>query len=861
MPSFLTRHGSNRLRKPRKFGDEGATGRTATAGIGGGGRGGGGGAEGKGAEGRGGVGVGKKNGRDSKSSLASLITTSNSNSTNGHSSTSITKLQRSESSKRRFGLNILTRGKNRTDTGQGIVSSQIGDMRHQAAGSRPAVGPEAGSKDGIPPAASAQQQSSAPPVQLVQIPPEGLSKQSNTIPNTNNSSSRVIAPILSLPPSVSPVISSPAEFSTQQQDDSMAATTAMTSVMQRPSFPLTLSVDVLPRHIPQAHLSLPPRIPQLSEFNPSSSSLPAPLPVNDKSDSMLNAVNTSYSPLLSSPVVSNATAISFSRPALIDGSGPRLQIGSSNSLNDTIGTPLGYYITPSQTPTLLDRSDTHFNPRLVPTVVRPGPSTPPLTESSVSLSLSVTKIAVLGTPQNQLQLANTPNIPIPGDQLFNDPPTPTSSNSSQKGRDPNRHVNFPGRNHTSAGSLVSLGANVANHANIYPNPPQQNRFSNNYRLPPGRSRGNHPRPNQPPTRVHPRGRMLIRGPPRPPSPIYTPPPDMNNHIWMPFNSGQLECSVGHKLIPFRNKQHSILCAVCRSMDFEGRGEPVKRSYYCSWCAVRMCGDCKEELGLCQGRLGELWDRTAEKRDKNMAMVKDGRLREMIKNLTLGERKLTDESSGSGSAATTNSVDERGQEKTSQRMPGVNAVGFPFPGQETPPRGDPQQQLVVVQPQQSRTQQPRRPETQQPQQSRTQQPRRSETQQPQQSRALLSQPRISQMPSDGERVPRQPRQSSQGPPLPEKPSSYLPASRQATSLDLSNSKPPTRLPPQIPQLTPAETERYRLVSVPSNQKPPQSSTVVLVGEKRKDVGTIAASLKGSVTKKRNWFRSFGKKKEV
>ncbi|KAL0638006.1 hypothetical protein Q9L58_002941 [Maublancomyces gigas] len=101
----------------------------------------------------------------------------------------------------------------------------------------------------------------------------------------------------------------------------------------------------------------------------------------------------------------------------------------------------------------------------------------------------------------------------------------------------------------------------------------------------------------------------------------------------------------------------------------------------------------------------------------MAMVKDGRLREMIKNLTLGERKLTDESSGSGSAATTNSVDERGQEKTSQRMPGVNA------------------------------------------------------------------------------------------------------------------------------------------------KPPQSSTVVLVGEKRKDVGTIAASLKGSVTKKRNWFRSFGKKKEV
>lgn len=833
MPSFLSRHGSNRLRKPRKTGDEGATGRTgagAGAGTGGGGWGGGGGG--------GGGGIGNA-GRDPKSSLVLFTAVSNSSSSNSHSSASVNKLQRSESSKRRFGFNtILTRGKNRNDIGQGIVSSKIGDMRHQAAGSRAAAGePGAGSKDGILPAASQQQQPSAPIVQLVRTPPpEKSPSPPNTTSNTNNSPTRAIAPVLSLPPAVSPVISSPAEFSSQPQDHSMAATATMTSVMQQPSRPsLSLALSV-----PQAP-SFSSNIPQRSGF---SSSFPLP-PPHDKSAPMLNTIDT-YSPLLSSPVVANATAISFSRPALVDG---RLQIGHHGTLSDTtIGTPLGYYITPSQTPTLVDRPDTHFSPRPVPTVMRPGPSTPPLTESSVSLSLSVAKIALPTAPETHLQLANIPSIPIsiPGDRLFNNgPPTPTSSDSSQKDRDPNRHVNFLQENGTPTSSIRSIGGGGGSAGNMYPNPPpQQYRFSNRP-PPPGRPRGNHPRPNQPPLRGHPR-RMPVRGPPRPPSPIYMPPPDMKNHIWMPFKSDQLECSMGHSLVPFRNKQHSIPCTVCRSIEFEGRGEPVKRSYYCAWCAVRMCGGCKEELGVCQGRLAELWDRTEEKRNKNMTMIKDGTRPKKQEKVAPEERNSNNESLEPGWAGP---VDEQARGKTSQRIiSSADVGGLPFPGQRTPPRGQPQRQLVIPQPQQSI---PR------PQQS-IPQPQQSYTQQPQQLGApQAQQSRVYQIPSDGERVPQQPRQSSRGPPLPEKPGGYLPTTRQTAPLNIF----PTRLPQPVPQLTPEETQKYRLVSVPTVQKPPQSSTVVLVGEKQKESGTFPASLKGSVTKKRNWFRGFGKKKEV
>lgn len=817
----------------------------------------------------GGVGVGNAR-RDPKSSLVLFTAVSNSSSANSHSSASVNKLQRSESSKRRFGFStILTRGKNRTDIGQGIVSSKIGDMRHQTAGSRPAAGePGAGSKDGILPVASQQQQPSAPIVQPVQNTPEKSLSPPNTTYNTNNSPTRVIAPVLSLRPAVSPVISSPAEFSSQPQNHSMAATATMTSVMQRPSLSLALSVPQAP--------PFPSNISQRSGFN-SSFPLPPSLPDNDKSASMLNTIDT-YSPLLSSPVVANATAISFSRPALVDG---RLHIGHHGTLNNTIDTPLGYYITPSQTPTLVDRPDTHFSPRPVPTVMRPGPSTPPLTESSVSLSLSVAKIALPTAPENHLQLANIPSIPIPipGDRPFNNgPPTPTSSDSSQKDRDPNRHVNFLQENGTPTSSIRSVGGG-GNAGNMYPNPsPQPNRFNNR---PPGRPRGNHPRPNQPPLRGHPR-RMPIRGPPRPPSPIYMPPPDMKDHIWMPFKSNQLECSMGHSLVPFRNKQHSIPCTVCRSIEFEGRGEPVKRSYYCAWCAVRMCGGCKEELGICQGKLAELWDRTEEKRSKNMVMIKDGTRPTKIEKVAPEVQNSNNESFEPGWTATTGPVDEQAQGKISQKILGVDMEGPPFPGQRTPPRGQPQRQLVIPQPQQSISQPQQsipRPQQSiyqaqqsiyQPQQSiyqsqqsiyqpqksipRPQQsiprPQQSYTQQPQQSR-------VYQTPSDGERVPQQPRQSSQGPPLPEKPGSYLPVSRQTAPLNIF----PARLPQQVPQLTPAETQKYRLVSVPTDQKPPQSSTVVLVGEKPKDSGTFPASLKGSVTKKRNWFRNFGKKKEV
>jgi len=67
---------------------------------------------------------------------------------------------------------------------------------------------------------------------------------------------------------------------------------------------------------------------------------------------------------------------------------------------------------------------------------------------------------------------------------------------------------------------------------------------------------------------------------------------------------------------------------------------------------------------------------------------------------------------------------------------------------------------------------------------------------------------------------------------------------------------------VPQLTLEETQKYRLLTVPSNQKPRSSGTVVLIGEKQKEPSIVAASLKGSVTKKkRNWLRGFGKKKDV
>lgn len=836
MPSFLSRHGSKRLKKPRKTGDQETTQRAGIARIGG----------------KGGA------GGDSKSSLVSFIPVPNSSS---HSSTSLNKLRRSESSKRRFGLNnILTRGKNRTDTGQGAVSSKVGDMRHRTAGSRPAGELEAGSKDGILPATSAQ--ASAAAIQLVRTPPETLSKPANTTLDTNNSPTQTITPTISLPRPVSPIIFSPAELGFQQQDDSMATTGTMTSVMQQPGrrlLSLTLAVDDLPLHVPQTSSSLLSGIPQISRFD---SSLPSGLlPDNGRPTSVPNDVDMSYFPL-SSPVVSNATAISFSRPALVDSSGPLLRIMPTGALNDTIGTPLGYYITPSQTPTL-DRSDAFFKPSPVPTVVRPGPSTPPLTESSISLSLSVTKVTTEPTaPQNRLHLANNSSVPIPGDRpLNNGPPTPTSSISSQKEKDPNRRVNFVGTS-TPTSSIRSVRSNAGNVGNMYPNPPQQNRL-NNYRPPPGR-----PRPGQPPLHGQPRRKILARAPPRPPSPIYTLPPDMKRHVWQPLKPSQLECSVGHILVPFRNKQHSILCTVCRSMEFEGRGEPVKRSFYCSWCAVRMCGGCKAELGVCKGGLTELWDRTEEKRDQNMAMVRDGnRWKKDVAMINDGSRQEKGEdaaSKGQGSNresfglkldASTSPVGEQGRGKMLQRIPGVDARGPQFPVQGTPPQVQPQRQLAIPQPQQYKApqlQQSRAPQPQRPEALRQQ---RLGPPQPQQ----LTPP---QMPSYRGRVPQQPPQlSNRGPPLPQKPYNYLPAPTQVAPLDFLSFNPPTRLPPPVPQLTPAETERYRPVTVPSNQKPPQSSTVVPVDVKRKEASTFAASLKGSITKKRNWFRSFGKKKEV
>lgn len=853
MPSFLTRHGSNRLRKVKKTGDEGAAGRTESGGLGAGGTGG-----------------------DPKSSLISFITVSN----NSDSATgSLNKIQRSESFKRRFGLNhILTRGKNRTGTGQGIVSSQVGDIIHRPAGPGPGeLG--VGSKYGAFPTTSAQQQSS--PINIVGTTTATFGASSRPSsrklhkerPNPNNSPTRVIAPAI-VPPAVSPVLSSPAEFSSQQQQDGMAATATMTSVMQQPkrrSFSLTLTVDELPRHITQASSSPPP---QASRYNSYTTSSASP-PTNENYSPMTNSASDPYSPLLASPVISKATSVGFSRPALVGNSEGLPQASASNSLNPTssvelrgtIRTPVGYYITPSQTPTLLDRSDPGFNRPTAPTVVRPGPSTPPLTEQALVVSTAVAKVT---NPTSHAQEGGPS-----GDRSFdNGPPTPASSNSSQKEKDPNRRVNFAEEASIPTG-VVALRNNVG-----YYNPPQQNRFGN-YRPPPGgrqfSNQSQHHGFNPPPFRGPPRGRLLLRGPPRPPSPIYVSPPSMKDHVWPPLKASQLGCSVGHSMIPFKNKQHSIVCTVCRAMEFEGRGEPVKRSFYCSWCAVRMCGDCKEELmEVCRGSLTELWDRTEEKREINTTLIKEGKIMEKRNSLPPVEQRNSESSELRWDAAT-DPVGDRNRSRTPQGILDTNTEDNALPVQRTPLRERPQHQTMIPQPQRSRTPPPKQllaPPPQQStalqmQQSRTPRPQQPGARRPQQLRAPQSQSRTPQRPDMGRqhsRTPQpfdqqqQPRQSNHGPPPPGNPNEYM--SRQATPLSVLPSASRSSYPPSMPQLTPAETERYRLVTVPSNQKTPSSGTVVLVGEKQKEPSVFVPSLKGSVTKKkRNWLRGFGKKKDV
>ncbi|KAL7274200.1 hypothetical protein RUND412_002915 [Rhizina undulata] len=124
-------------------------------------------------------------------------------------------------------------------------------------------------------------------------------------------------------------------------------------------------------------------------------------------------------------------------------------------------------------------------------------------------------------------------------------------------------------------------------------------------------------------------RMKVPTPPRRNVPLMKA-PEADDCNWKDFTVVQTKCLMGHRNMKrIGNWHHKVVCMVCRTMgsshttgsNVGAEDEGERWRWLCSWCAVRICSACKQELHeSCRGDLQVLLERVAKRKSKGGAGV-------------------------------------------------------------------------------------------------------------------------------------------------------------------------------------------------------------------------------------------------